>query len=555
MAQEREARVLDPGKVPLLRQRILEAVRAAALEEELQLDGGPVAFERLVARLEGYLDELQQATIRDGLHVLGCPPRGEQRTHLLQAMLRAAPAADVPALSVALEPLLDRTADELAHLLTGLRGGFVPPGPSGSPTRGMWNVLPTGRNFYSVDPQAIPSRTSWEVGWRLAVALLERHRLEAGTYPQTVGLVVWGTAVMRTHGDDVAQALALLGVRPVWQPQSGRVSGLEVIPLAELGRPRIDVTLHLSGFFRDAFPHLVELLDDAVTMVAALDEPEGENYVAAHVRRAAAELQAAGIEGDEARRRASYRLFGSKPGCYGAGLLPLIDEQHWRTTADLARAYETWSAYAYGRGVAGRLDRQAFRARFGAIEAAVKNQDNREHDLFDSDDYFQYHGGMIATARAIRGDGGGPRAYFGDSADPRRPVVRDLAQEARRVFRSRVVNPRWLAAMRRHGYKGAFEMAATVDYLFGYDATTGVIADWMYERLAAAYILDREQQAFVARSNPWALRDMAERLLEAAARGLWRAPAPETLHHLRRVYLEADGRLEAAEAPAAGVGR
>jgi cobaltochelatase CobN len=407
----------------------------------------------------------------------------------------------------------------------------------------MWNVLPTGRNCYAVDHQALPSPAAWETGKGLTDAVLARFLLERGRYPETVGLVIWGTAVMRTHGDDIAQALAFLGLRPVWQPETGRVVGVEPVPLAVLGRPRVDVTLHISGFFRDAFPHLVALLDNAVRLVAALDEPDEANYVAAHVRREAPRLAAAGVEATIAERRAAWRLFGSKPGCYGAGLLPLIDTGAWEGPQDLARAYETWGAHAYGAGSDGLPAREAFRARFGAVDVVVKNQDNREHDLFDSDDYFQYHGGMVAMVQGLRGVA--PAAYFGDSADPQRPVVRSLGEEARRVFRSRCVNPRWLAAMRRHGYRGAMELAATVDYLFGYDATTGVVADWMYEGLAAAYVFAPEQRAFFGESNPWALRDVAARLLEAAGRGLWRRPQPETLDRLRRVYLQIDGDLEA----------
>ncbi len=545
--EEREARTLDPAKLPLLRRRIWEAVRAAALDDDLGLAELPGDFDQLSMRLERYLHELQRATIRGGLHVLGHPPEGSRRAELLDALLRLAPPSEAARLRARLEVLLDRTTDELAAVLAALEGRYIPAGPSGSPARGAWNVLPTGRNFYSVDPQAIPSPAAWETGRRLAEEVLARHLAETGRYPQTVGLVVWGTAVMRTHGDDVAQALALLGVRPIWQPETGRVAGLAPIPLHELGRPRIDVTLHVSGFFRDAFPQLLALLDDAVQLVAGLDEPEAQNYVVGHVRHEAARLTRAGLDEREARRQASYRVFGNKPGCYGAGLLPLIEHRNWRTVEDLARAYETWSAYAYGRDTAGVPAGEAFRARFTAIEVAAKNQDNREHDLFDSDDYFQFHGGMVAAATVLRAKAGlpAPRAYFGDSADPRRPAVRSLHEEARRVFRSRVTNPKWVEAMRRHGYKGAFELAATVDYLFGYDATTGVVAGWMYERLAEAYVFDPQTREFLARSNPWALRDIAERLLEAAARGLWEQPAPETLERLRRIYLETEGDLEA----------
>ena len=462
-------------------------------------------------------------------------------------MTRLAAEDQRPRLRARLDPLLDRTADELANLLAALAGRYVPAGPSGTPTRGMWNVLPTGRNFYSVDPQAIPSPAAWETGQRLADALLQRHREETGRHLRAAGLVVWGTAAMRTHGDDVAQALALLGVRPRWQAETGRVAGVEAIALPELGRPRVDVTLHVSGFFRDAFPHLLTLLDQAIQLVAGLDEPEAQNPLAAQVRCEEAVLRQGGAGADDAHRQATYRIFGSKPGCYGAGLLPVIQARNWRTAADLARAYQTWSAYAYGQQTAGVGAPDAFRARFAAIEVAAKNQDNREHDLFDSDDYFQYHGGMIAAARALRADGTAPLAYFGDSADPLRPAVRGLDEEARRVFRSRVTNPRWLAAMRRHGYKGAFEMAATVDYIFGYDATTGVAADWMYERLAHSYVLDPQQRDFFARSNPWALRDTTERLLEAAARGLWQQPDETTLRDLRRTLLQVEGDLEARQ--------
>jgi cobaltochelatase CobN len=363
-------------------------------------------------------------------------------------------------------------------------------------------VLPTGRNFYSVDPKALPSPLSWQVGQALADALVERHMAETGAPPTTVGLVLWGTAAMRTSGDDAAQALALLGVRPLWDDDSGRVTGLEPIPIAELDRPRIDVTLRISGFFRDALPHLVSLLDDAVRLVAGLDESDADNPV-----RAAGATDA--------------RIWGPPPGGYGTGILPLIERGSWRTDADLAEVYLAWSGFAYGRHRFGDAAPQEMRRRFAAIEVAVKNQDNREHDIFDSDDYLQDHGGMVAAVRALSGRA--PRSWFGDTSDPATPRVRALAEEAARVVRSRVLNPRWIDAMRRHGYKGAFELAATVDYLFGYDATARVVEDWMYERVTEAYVGDPDVRAFFRESNPWALRAIAERLLEAGERGMWMA--------------------------------
>jgi cobaltochelatase CobN len=431
-------------------------------------------------------------------------------------------------------PRLARTPDEIAHLMHALDGGFVPAGPSGSPTRGLVGVLPTGRNFYAVDPKAIPSPLAWSVGVALADSLLARYRAEGDGWPESVGLVVWGTAAMRTAGDDIAEALWLLGCRPTWDEQSRRVTGFAVVPAEELGRPRIDVTLRISGFFRDAFPHVVALLDDAVAAVAALDEPAEVNYVAAHARADAAE------HGDW--RRATTRIFGSKPGAYGAGLLPLIDARNWRTDADLAEVYAVWGGYAYGRALDGREARPDMERAYRRIRVAAKNQDTREHDIVDSDDYFQYHGGMVATVRALTG--ANPAAYIGDSAVPDTVKTRTLAEETHRVFRARVVNPRWIAAMQRHGYKGAFELAATVDYLFGYDATAGVVDDWMYEQLAASYVFDETNRSFMERSNPWALRGITERLLEAAERGLWAEPASETLDRLRAAYLQVEGDLE-----------
>jgi len=411
----------------------------------------------------------------------------------------------------------------------------VPAGPSGSPLRGLLNVLPTGRNFYSVDPKAVPSRLAWETGSAMAESLLTRYRADHGDWPRSVGLSAWGTSAMRTAGDDIAEILALLGVRPTWDEASRRVNGIEPIGLDELGRPRIDVTVRISGFFRDAFPHVVGLLDDAVRLVAGLDEPHEQNFVRAHAEADKRE------HGDE--RRATTRIFGSKPGAYGAGILPLLESRNWRDDADLAEVYATWGGFAYGRGLDGRAARADMENAYRRIAVAAKNVDTREHDIADSDDYFQYHGGMIATVRALTGKA--PEAYIGDSTRPDAVRTRTLSEETARVFRARVVNPRWIAAMRRHGYKGAFELAATVDYLYGYDATTGVVADWMYEKLAESYVFDPETAKFLRESNPWARHSITERLLEAVDRGMWEHPEPDTLANLRQAYLDTEADLEA----------
>ncbi len=639
MDEHYQCQTLDPAKLPLLESQIWEMVQRAELHRDLGVEDQPDDFGEFMLEIDGYLCEIKDVQIKDGLHTLGQPPTEEQLVGLLAALTRldisgipslrrsvaealgldyngllddpgravngSIPTGllkidpetpvrsagdvierlellcrrayerlqaggfqgkDVPGIVAellgnsdsatelvlryaadAIYPALMRTSDEIDNLLRGLEGRFVPPGPSGAPTRGMANVLPTGRNFYSVDPKTLPSPVAWEVGQDLGNALLDKYLQEEGGYPEMVGVVVWGTSAMRTHGDDIAQILYLLGARPVWQSESRRVSGLEVIPLADLGRPRIDVTVRISGFFRDAFPNLIYLLDQAVELVAGLEEPPEQNFIVKHLRedRARAGDSPSGEDASSQPSGSLYRIFGSKPGTYGAGILPVLDERNWETVQDLAEVYTAWGSYAYTQQDFGVSARPQFRQRFSQIVVAAKNQDNREHDIFDSDDYMQYHGGMIASVRALTGQN--PRQFFGDSSDPSRSRVRDLQDEARRVFRSRVVNPKWMESMKRHGYKGAFELAATVDYMFGYDATAQVIEDWMYEDVTEEYILNEDMQEFFRQSNPWAMRGIIERLLEAIERGMWENPPPDLLDKLRELYLELETDLEARQ--------
>lgn len=408
---------------------------------------------------------------------------------------------------------------EMAALLTGLDGRFVPPGPSGAPTRGRPDVLPTGRNFYSVDTRTVPTPAAWTLGWKSATLLIERHAQEHGDWPKTLALTAWGTANMRTGGDDIAQALALMGVRPTWDAASRRVTGFEVMPLSVLGRPRVDVTLRVSGFFRDAFPGLIDLVDSASRAVAALDEAEADNPLAARVRAETAELVAAGIDEADAARRAGFRVFGSMPGAYGAGLQALMDEKGWETDADLSRAFVAWGGYAYGGGTQGQAAHATFERRLARTQVVVQNQDNREHDLLDSDDYYQFEGGMTAAVRTLSGVQ--PAVYHTDHSRPETPKIRTLEEEIARVVRARVVNPKWIAGVMRHGYKGAFEMAATVDYLFAFAATAHCVADHHFDAVFQAYLDDAEVRNFLEAHNPDALKDMAARLLEAQDRGLW----------------------------------
>lgn len=420
-----------------------------------------------------------------------------------------------------IRPAVDAcSGSELAGLLTGLDGRFVPPGPSGAPTRGRPDVLPTGRNFYSVDTRTIPTPAAWTLGWKSAALLVERYVQDNGDWPQRLAISAWGTSNMRTGGDDIAQALALIGVRPTWDAGSRRVNGFEILPLSVLDRPRVDVTLRISGFFRDAFPGLIDLFDSAVRAVAALDEPAQHNPIAARVAADRATLAAEGFADDAAGQLAAARVFGSKPGAYGAGLQALIDEKGWQTDADLARAYLVWGGYAYGGGLKGRPAEALFAQRLEAVQAVVQNQDNREHDILDSDDYYQFEGGMTAAVRVLSGRQ--PSVYHADHARPETPKIRTLTEELARVVRARVVNPKWIAGAMRHGYKGGCEMAATVDYLFAFAATAHCVADHQFDAVFDAYIEDDTVRTFLEDNNPEALKEMSQRLLEAQDRGLWR---------------------------------
>jgi cobaltochelatase CobN len=431
-----------------------------------------------------------------------------------------------------LRPAVARSGEgEILGLLKGLDGRFVAPGPSGAPTRGRPDVLPTGRNFYSVDTRTVPTPAAWTLGWKSANLLIQRHAQEHGEWPKRLAVTAWGTSNMRTGGDDIAQALALLGVRPTWDDASGRVLGFEILPASVLDRPRVDVTLRISGFFRDAFPNLIDLFDSAARAVAALDEAEEENPVVQRVQQDQARLAAAGAHAEEARALAACRVFGSKPGAYGAGLQALIDERGWTSDADLARAYVAWGGYAYGAGLQGKAAHGVFETRLSAVEGVVQNQDNREHDILDSDDYYQFEGGMTAAVRVLSGTQ--PAVWHADHSRTDSPTIRTLPEEVARVVRARVVNPKWIAGVMRHGYKGAFEMAATVDYLFAFAATAHCVEDHHFDAVYEAYIEDDTVRSFFKENNPAALREMSERLLEAQQRELWRPRSNDSYHRLR----------------------
>ncbi len=423
-----------------------------------------------------------------------------------------------------LAPALDGSgAAEIAAVLSALDGRFVPPGPSGAPTRARPDVLPTGRNFYSVDVRAVPTAAAWALGRKAADALALRYFQEEGEWPRSIAMSAWGTSNMRTGGDDIAQAMALIGAEPVWQPGTGRVTGFRVMSLAELGRPRIDVTLKISGMFRDAFPGQIDLLDSAIRAIADLDENKTANPIAKAAKEKQSRLISGGADPAFAALQATARIFGARPGAYGAGMQALIDEGVWESRADFAEAFLAWGAFAYGAGRAGEGAREAFTERLAATDAVLHNQDNREHDILDSDDYYQFQGGFSAAVQTFKG--AVPKVFHGDHSRPEKPVVRGLQEEIGRVVRGRAANPKWIAGVMRHGYKGAFEIAATVDYLFAYAALTDAVGDHHFDALYDAYVGDESVREFMRMTNAPALREMAARFREAIDRGLWRPRA------------------------------
>ncbi len=614
------AKTVDPDKLPVYRNLIWENVVQAKLDKDLNVTQEVAfgAFDDFLENLHGYINELSDAQIRDGLHILGEAPKDERLDEFLVTLTRLSNGA-VPSLreslaelkgydyeellahrgklgsdgktngdhlkelySISLEliqtlhaqgfseqaipkiltdvlgennpkvhsvlsyivnflaPALVATTGELTYTLSASSGGYVPSGPSGSITRGMADILPTGRNFYSVDPRTVPTTASWKVGMALGDTLLERYLKEEGKYPESVGIVIWATDVMKTKGDDIAEILYLMGVKPIWERSSGRVTGIQVIPPEELKRPRIDITMRISGLFRDTFPNVVNLLDDAVSLVASLKESPEQNFIAKHVETEVCEQTAKGVDADKAREEALYRVFGDRPGAYGCGVSEAIDSKNWKDQKDLSDIYVNWGSYAYTRKTYGLQVPEQFKRCLSKINVTVKNQDSREYDILDGDDWYDAHGGMINAVKTIGGKA--PRSYCGDSSDPHRVKVRSTAEETCHVFRSRLLNPKYIESMKKHGYQGAADLSRTLDNVFGWDATVEVVEDWMYEDLAKKYVFDKAMQDWLKDVNPYALQNMVERLLEAINRNMWQA-SENMKNELQKLYLNVEGLL------------
>jgi len=424
-------------------------------------------------------------------------------------------------------------SDEIAALLHGLDGRYIPAGPSGQITRGHEDVLPTGRNFYSLDPHRVPTRAAWRVGQRLADAMIAKHVNEEGSVPENVAFYWMAGDIMASDGEMFAQMLWLIGARPVWR-SNGQVKSFEIIPLNKLGHPRIDITVRTTGILRDNFANCYELLDDAVMAVAALDEPAEKNFVRKHTL---AGMEKNGIT----LREATCRIFSSKPGTYASGVNLAVLASAWKTQADLADIFVAWNGYAYGREVRGLSAHEQLADNLTTVSVTFNKVHSDEHDLLGCCCYFGAHGGFTAAARHYSGNEVKP--YYGDTREPGRVEVRDLADEIRRVVRTKLLNPKWIEGMKEHGYKGASDIMKRVTRVYGWSASTQEVDDWIFDDIATTFVNDNEMRRFFGESNPYALEEIARRLIEAKQRDLWDAD-PAVFAELKKNYLEIESWME-----------
>lgn len=437
---------------------------------------------------------------------------------------------------------LDGTDNEINNLIRGLSGFFVPPGPSGSPTRGQVEILPTGKNFYTINPKIIPSESAWNTGVKLAETLLDTYKRENdGAYPESIGYVLFASPTIRSKGEDIGQILYLLGARPKYKRGTNLVAGFEIIPLEELKRPRIDVTIRITGFFRDAFMNLVEYIDEVINEIALLDESIEDNFIKKHFLEDLNLFLDQDLDEEEAKRRSLFRIFSAKEGAYGTGVNTLINGKSWEEKKTLADTYLEYGGYAYGKNIYGTKARDIFKSKIEKIDLAVKNIDTKETDVLINDDNYSYLGGMVAAAKTYgKSD---LEAYVGDSSDPQRVEIKNIAEETRFVIRSKVLNPKWYDSLKRHGFRGAGEISAHVDHFFGWDATTEIIDDFTYQQIKYKFVDNEDFAKWMESVNPWARQNIIERLLEAIKRGLWQADE-RTKDDLIKKYLENEGILE-----------
>jgi len=509
------AQALDPRRATLLAELIIGRARETGLMSDAGLDPSTNSQE-LIADLDAWLCDLKEMRIVDGLHVFGRQETKQALAETLRVMSSVEDRAEA-------EARLNASAQaEIDGLLAALSGRFVPAGPSGAPSRGRIDVLPTGRNLCSIDPRSVPTRTAWEIGRRTADEIMARHAQDHGDWPRSIVIDLWGSATMRTGGDDLAQAFALIGVRPVWEASSTRVTGFEILPPASFGRPRVDVTLRVSGLFRDVFPTQIALFDEAVQAISQLDETEIENPLAA--KRRALETE-------------PLRVFGSAPGTFGLGLGETIALGNWQEQAQLGEAYLTANSHAYRANGEGIEAGQAFRNQIASADAFVHVQDMAEQDILDSDAFAEHEGGFAAAAKSL---GASPVLYHVDTTKGGAPAkVRTVKEEIARVLNGRATNPRWIKGQMRHGYRGATEIAETVSNLYAYAALADAVESRHFDQMFDATLGQEEVRDFLRTENHAAAASIAATFMDAERRGFWSSRRNSTQNILNEFLAEA----------------
>ncbi|KPU62498.1 cobalt chelatase [Thermococcus sp. EP1] len=428
---------------------------------------------------------------------------------------------------------------EYNGFLEGVKGKYVKPGPSGAITRGKFEILPTGRNFYAVDPRTLPTKAAWQIGVETAEKLLEKYTKKHGKYPESIGQVLWSIDGYKADGEQIAQILYLLGVKPIWKGDV--VSDLEIIPLEELGRPRIDVLVRISGIVRDTLPNYIYLIDKAIEKVVTLDEPLEMNYIKKHYIEHIKKLIELGKSFEEAQRFARFRVFSAPPGAYGAGVNLAVESSGWQKDEDLAKVWVQWSGYAYGKDAFGVEAHESLVLNLKSVDIINRNHISDEHDLTNCCCYFAYHGGFKTAVDALTGKD--VDIIQVDTRDISDTKIVDIKVEIERITRTKLLNDRWIEEMKKHSYRGASEFSKKILHLYGWEATTKLVEDWIFDEIAEKYVLDEDMRRWFEEHNPYAIEEIARRLIEAYERGLWET-SEELIERLMEAYSEIEGLLE-----------
>jgi len=599
IAEYNKTKTSDKVRAHALEHIIIDLIRKTKLSEEIRLDKrleNGDSLEKIIEIAHEAITRIYNTQIPDGMHIFGEVPEGDKKVEFINSILRhdselrklifallgqdiqppdagseflawvdgiakefiSAFLTEEHPLEAAKRILGDRferkeaeklyllwekvmdisarieASDEQGSLLHGFDAGYIEPGPSGLITRGKLDILPTGRNFYSLDPFKVPTRGAWEIGKRLADGVIRKYEEENGKLPENIAMYWMASDIMWADGEQLAQIMHLIGVEPVWK--DGRVKEYRIIPLEELGRPRIDVTIRVSGIIRDCFYNCIELLDEAIREVAMLAEPIEKNYLRKHASTLEKMRESIEEKGNE-----FARIFASKPGTYGNGVNLAVYASAWKEDTDLSDVFVHWNGYAYGKKNFGVEAHDNFVTQLKTVDLTFNKTVTDEYDLCGCCCYFGTHGGLTNAARVISGRD--VCAYYGDTRDQDKIEVRSLADEVRRIVRTKLLNPKWIEGMKRHGYKGAGDISKRIGRVYGWEATTQEVDDRIFDEIARTFVLDAEMREFFEENNPWALEEIGRRLLEAYERGLWKADE-EVIEGLKSAYLEMEGWIE-----------